>query len=249
MPQDSRTEPRPQAAGRFDSTHWTVVLAAAQTQSSEAQKALAALCDVYWPPLYCYLRRKGFGPHDAEDLTQQFFEQRVVTKLVLKGIDPSLGKFRTWLLTSLQNFLHNERARQNAQKRGGQAVHLSIHAQDGEGRYLAEPACNGEPEQYYDRIWGMRLLEQALGRLHNSFEEKGELSLYRELARFLPGAEQPPYDETAAKLGMTEAALKMRVSRLRQDLGRLLTAEVKRTVSSPAEAKDELRYLLTVLGA
>lgn len=92
------------------------------------------------------------------------------------------------------------------------------------------------------------LLEQALGRLQNSFEEKGELSLYRELARFLPGAEQPPYEETAAKLGMTEAALKMRVSRLRQDLGRLLHAEVKRTVSNPAEAKEELRYLLTVLG-
>lgn len=247
---NDRTAEGPNGKGRFTTTHWSMVLAAAQTHSPEAEAALEKLCLSYWYPLYAFARRKGASREDAEDVTQHFFGDRVVTKLVLQGIDPARGKFRTWLLNSFQNFLLNEWAKQRAQKRGGGVTHVSVDVQDAEGRYTAEPACDAPPEQFYDRVWACTLLTKALAQLRQSYEEKSETALYRELQNFLPGTHLvPAYEAVSARLGISEAALKMRVSRLKQDLRGLLKAEVKKTVSDPVEAEQELRYLRTVLGS
>ncbi len=240
---------QPNPRGEFVSTHWSVVLTAAQTQSPEACEALETLCAAYWYPLYAYVRRKGYSPPEAEDFTQEFFARRVVTKLIFRNVRPGEGKFRTWLLNSLQNMLCNEWDRQHAQKRGGNQPHVPVNLQDAEGRYLVEPAHDLTPEKIYERTWAMTLLDRALEELRASYEKAGKVELFGELKCFLPGAlSTQPHAEVAARLGKSEEAVKMAVSRLRQEYGRVLKDEIKRTVSSPEEAQSELRHLLAVLG-
>ena len=222
---------------------------AAQSHSPDAQQALETLCATYWRPLYAYLRRSGLSPQAAEDLTQEFFAQRVVTKLIFRGLNPAKGKFRTWLLNSLQNLLRNEWDKQQAQKRGGSHPHLSLDFQDAEGRYRLELAHDLTPEKIYEREWAMTLLENALNQLRQHYAAANKAALFEELKCFLPGAlSRQPYSEVALRLGKSEAAVKMAVSRLQQEYGNLLRAEIKRTVSNPAEEHEELNYLLTVLG-
>ena len=248
-PQDNPSQDSHHSApGRFASTHWSVVLSAAQTQSPEAQQALETLCKAYWYPLYAYLRRKGYGPPAAEDLTQDFFARRVVTKLIFRGAHPGRGKFRTWLLNSLQNLALNERDRQQALKRGGDQPHCSLDLQDAEGRYLTDPGHGLTPEKIYERTWAMTLLDHVLAQLETQCGQEGKATLFAELKCYLPGAlSNRPYAEVAARLGKSEEALKMAVSRLRQQYGQFVRAEIKRTVSSPTEVQEELRHLLAAL--
>ena len=237
------------AGSRFESTHWSVVLAAAQTESPEAEEAMTSLCGRYWYPLYAFLRRRGHASHEAEDSVQEFFARRVLTKGIFKGVAPGKGRFRTWLLNSLQNFTRNEWDRRQAQKRGGGHPHVPLDFEEGEARYRIEPADNTTPERLFERAWAMTLLDQALQTLEIEQARNDGVPLFEELKRFLPGAlAAPSYAEVAAKLGKSEAAVKMAVSRLRQDYGRCLRAEIARTVSSEAELREELRYLLSVLG-
>lgn len=239
----------PDGASRFATTHWSVV-AAARTDSTRAGEALETLALTYWYPLYAYLRRKGLDTAAAEDMTQDFFARRVVTRLIFKGVNPDRGKFRSWLLTSLQNFQRNEWHRQKAEKRGGDRPHVSIDVQDGEGRYLAEPGHDLTPDKLYERAWAMTLLDRALESLRAEYTGNGAEGLFDELKRFLPGALSAcPYAEVAARLDMSEGAVKMAVSRLRRDYGATLRNEIKRTVSSPAEVQEELQHLLSILGS
>ena len=240
---------QPSRRGEFASTHWSVVLAATQTQSPEASEALETLCAAYWYPLYAYVRRKGYSAPEAEDLTQEFFARRVVTKLIFRSVRAGEGKFRTWLLNSLQNMMCNERDRQHAQKRGGNQAHVPVDLQDAEGRYLIEPAHDLTPEKIYERTWATTLLERALTELKTTYEKAAKVELFNELKCFLPGAlSTQPYAEVASHLGKSEEAVKMAVSRLRQEYGRVLKDEIKRTVSRPEEVQAELRHLLAVLG-
>ena len=246
---NARPEKPGSAESRFASTHWSVVLAAAQTHSPEAFEALEGLCATYRYPLYAYLRRKGYSTHEAEDFTQEFFAQRVVTKLIFRGMSADHGKFRTWLLSSLQNLLCNEWDRRHAQKRGGDQQHVPLDLQDAEGRYLVEPAHDLTPEKIYDRMWAMTLLENALRELGENYERTGKTGLFSELKCFLPGAlSSRPYADVAARLGKSEEAVKVAVSRLRQEYGRAVKDQIKRTVSKPEEVQTELSYLLAVLG-
>lgn len=239
-----------EADGNFATTHWSLVLSAARTNSSRAVEALEALSLTYWYPLYVYLRRKGLDVHAAEDMTQEFFARRVVTGRIFKGATPDRGKFRSWLLTSLQNFQRNEWDRQQAQKRGGGRLHISIDMQNGEGRYLADPSHDLTPEKIYERVWAMTLLDRAIENLCEKYAANGAQALFDELKQFLPGATSAsPYSEVAARLDKSEAAVKMAVSRLRQEYGVILRDEIKRTVSNPEELREELQYLLTVLGS
>lgn len=234
--------------GRFASTHWSVVFAAAKTQSTDAHEALSSLCATYWYPLYAFLRRKGYTSHEAEDFTQEFFARRVVTKQIFRGINATEGRFRTWLLNSLQNFLRNQYDRKQAQKRGGGQPHLSLDFKDAEGRYVSEPTHNCTPERAYERSWAMTLLDRALTRLQHQYNEEGKAALFTELKSFLPGAfSGRSYAELASRTGKSEAALKMAVSRLRQQYGQILKAEIKRTVSRPEEEKEEIQHLLKAL--
>jgi RNA polymerase sigma-70 factor (ECF subfamily) len=247
-PAEERPEPAHDSGARFASTHWSVVLAAARSASPEAQTALEKLCRAYWYPLYAYLRRKGHSPHQAEDLTQEFFCNRVISRRIFQGLEPGVGRFRSWLLTCLQHMVVNEHEREQAQKRGGGAEHLSLDFKDAEGRFVAEPSHLLTPEKIYDRTWAMTLLGRALDLVAEKYKADGDESFFMQLQQYLPGQHSNrPYAEVAATVGKSEAAIKMAVSRLRQEYGRILRQEISRTVNSPTEVDEELRYLMEVL--
>jgi RNA polymerase sigma factor (sigma-70 family) len=246
---DSQRRDPPSRQYVFATTHWSVVVAAARTQSPEAEQALEALCRQYWYPLYTWLRRKGHSPHEAEDMTQEFFSRRIVTKLIFKGVQPGGGKFRTWLLNSLQNLVHNEWDKRHALKRGGERTHVPLETGDAEGRYAMEPAHDATPEKIYERAWAMTVLERALLELKETYEQKGKATVFSALKCFLPGAlSRRPLADVAASLGKSEEAVKMTVSRLRQEYGHILKRNIRRTVSDDSEVQAELKHLLAVLG-
>lgn len=234
--------------GRFASTHWSVVLAAARTASPEAAAAMEKLCHAYWYPLYAYLRRSGHTTHAAQDLTQEFFARRVVTRRIFQGMQPTEGRFRSWLLTSLQNLVRNEWQKGQAAKRGGAHPHCSLDFDSAEGRYLAEPAHDLTPEKLYDRSCATELLNLVADRLQEKYRREGNADLFQELKMFLPGEHSTRSQaEVAARLGKSEDAVKIAVSRLRQEYGRQLRAEVKRIVNHPDAVDAELRHLRAAL--
>lgn len=233
----------------FQTTHWSVVLAAARSESPDAAEALENLCTAYWYPLFAYLRRKGHPPHEAEDLTQQFFAARVVTRAIFCGAAPEHGKFRTWLLNSLQNLVLNEFDRGKAQKRGGGFAHVPLDFPSAEARYSNEPACDLTPECAYERAWALALIDRALSQLREKYERAGKIAFFEELKCYLPGAlSGMPHAEVAARLGKSEDSVKMAVSRLRREYGQTLRTQIKRTVSTDVEVGEELRHLFVVLG-
>ncbi len=249
MPTTEPNDQHPTAEGRFASTHWSVVLAAARTASPEAEAALEKLCVTYWYPLYAYLRRSGHAPHEAEDLTQDFFASRIVTKRIFQGIQPGAGQFRSWLLTSLQNMVKNEWEKARAVKRGGTQPHLPLDFQSAEGRYVAEPSHNLTPEKLYERSWVLTLLDLTVDQLQEKYRQDDKTVLFDELKLFLPGEHSTrSYAEVAARLGKSEDAIKMAISRLRREYGQFLKAEVKRMSVNAGEGDDELRGLLNALG-
>ena len=234
---------------RFASTHWSVILAAARTESPQAREALEKLCAAYWYPLYAYLRRSGCRPDAAEDLTQEFFATHVINRRVLQGANPAGGRFRSWLLTSLQNLVRNEHAKEMAAKRGGRVPHLPLNWQDAEGRYLAEPGHGLTPERLYERSWALTLLERVVRLLGARYADTGRTQLFDELKQFLPGEHSTrPLAGVAARLNRSEDAVKMAISRLRREYGELLTVELRRTVGDAREVEAERQHLLAVLG-
>lgn len=243
------SNPRPTAVQeRFASTHWSVVLAAARTASPEAEAAMENLCITYWYPLYAYLRRSGHAPHEAEDLTQEFFASRIITKRVLRDVQPAEGRFRSWLLTSLQNMVRNEREKARAIKRGGAQPHLPLDFQSAEGRYVTEPSHDLTPEKLYERSCALTLLSGTVDQLQEKYRKDGKAPLFDELKWFLPGEHSTrSYSVVAVRLGKSEDSIKMAVSRLRQQYGQLLRAEVKRMAGNVGEAEAELRGLLGAL--
>jgi len=244
---DSRTG----AAGgnAFSQTHWSVVLTAGDGASPGADAALESLCRAYWQPLYAYVCRKGCAPHDAQDLIQEFFS-RLLEKQFLRAIDPRKGRFRSFLIAALEHFLANQRRRQHAQKRGGMATFISLDEPLEEGRPLQIAGAGPTPQQLFEQQWAVALLDQVLARLKEEFAESGKERLFEETKIFLTGDRRPAsYRETAARLEMTEAALKMAVSRMRHRYGELLRLEIARTVNGPEEVAAELRTLFDALSA
>ena len=233
----------------FPPTQWSAILALCHLSSPGSEEALAKLCQRYWYPLYAYLRRNGHSPEQAEDLTQDFFAQRVVTGEIFRGVDPAGGRFRTWLLNSLQNLVRNDIDKRNAQKRGGGQPNVPIDFKDAEGRYIAEPADNETPETLFERAWMMTTLERALENLRLRYESAGKLKFFEAMRVYLPGAFNPkPYAETAALLGKSEDAIKTAANRLRNEYGIALTDEIKRIVSDPEDVRAELMHLAAVIG-
>jgi RNA polymerase sigma-70 factor (ECF subfamily) len=232
----------------FATTHWTVVLAAGEGDSASARRALEMLCAAYWYPIYVYVRRKGHGPDDAEDLTQEFFAQ-LIAKEHLRLADRTKGKFRTFLLAMLDQFLANARSRAHRQKRGGQFQFVSLDQQSAEERYALEPADDGgTPEEIFLRQWALTLLKKTTDALARKCAAEGKQELF-EVARRLLHREGAgvAYAEVAGRLGMSEGAMRVAVHRLRQRFGELLREEIAQTVSSPGEIEEELRFLMRVL--
>jgi len=227
----------------FRTTHWSLVLRAGQGSSPETEDALEKLCRTYWYPLYVYVRRQGHGPHDAQDLTQEFFA-RLLRLHSLEAVAPHKGKFRTFLLASLKHFLADAGDAARAVKRSNGQPILSLDDDTAERRYRLEPATGESPEVLYDRRWVLALLEQALDRLREEYAAAGKALHFEQMKAFL---EAPPiagdYDRVAAALGLNSGAVAVAVHRLRQRYRDLVRAEIAQTVASPEELADELRHL------
>ncbi len=234
----------------FLSTHWSLVLQAAQENSPHAAEALNQLCRAYWFPLYAWVRRKGRSPEEAKDCTQAFFA-RLLEKKYLKLADRERGRFRTFLLTSLDRFLINEWRKEQAEKQGGKAVFISLDLLEAEGCYQAGPASPElTPDQVFDKRWALELLEQVLSQLRLEYEADGRKELFHSLKPFMWGEKSScSQAEIAAQLGMKEAAVAQAVHRLRQRYGEVLRAEVAATVAAPGDVDNELRHLLRAVSS
>ena len=232
----------------FATTHWSVVLAAGgQAGSALAEGALETLCRAYWYPIYVYVRRKGYGPDDAQDLTQEFFTQ-LIAKERLRLADREKGKFRTFLLAMLDFFLAREWSRAHRQKRGGQFTFVSLDQQTPEERYRLEPPDNDTPDKRFLRQWAMTVLKQTLNALESECAANGKAALFREVKSLLSGErDSAAYAEISRELGMTEGAVRVAVHRLRERYGVLLRSEIAQTVSTAAEVDEEMRCLLDAL--
>jgi len=249
LSEDHKALPPPTAAGpgSFPSTHWSVVLSAGHSSVPGAQAALEKLCGTYWFPLYAFARRQGNSPEDAQDLTQDFFF-RLLEKNYLAKADPDRGKFRTFLLGSLKNFLVNEWKRAGRLKRGGGLEFLSIDTSAAEDRYAAEAPDEFNPDAEYETRWAVTLIEQVLTALRQEFIAADKARLFDELKGFIWGDKSTAsYAEIAGHLNLSEGTVKVAVHRLRQRFRELLRAEVAHTVARPEDIEVELRHLISVL--
>lgn len=232
----------------FATTRWTDVLAAARCDTTRAQRALAELCQTYWYPLYAYARRRGHGPQDAEDITQGFFERLLELKS-LAGVSSEKGKFRAFLLGSMNHYLASEHERATAQKRDVKRT-LSLDTETAEHRFLHEPVDRRTPETFYERQWALTLLELVVQRLCREYEDAGRGALFLEL-RFTITLDGPDarYPEIAHRLGMNQEAIRVAVHRLRKRYRQILREEIAHTVADEAEIAGELEYLRRVISA
>jgi RNA polymerase sigma factor (sigma-70 family) len=227
-----------------------MVLACADgSDSDRAREALASLFQTYWYPLYAYVRRRGYGEQDAEDLVQAFC-LHLHEKHAVARADRARGKFRTFLLSSLQNFLANEKERASAQKRGGGRELVRLDADEAEARYDREPAGSVTPETIFEKRWAHALLDQTVSDLRADFIMRGKQRLFDGLSSFLTGdLRETSYQTAADRLGLPLSAIKTTVHRLRRDYRSKLREEIGRTVSSPDEVDDELNHLRKILAS
>ncbi len=248
MSPQSDLEPGSDSSPRsFVTTHWSVVLAVREGDSTEADVALDRLCHAYWWPLYAFARRRGYAVHDAQDLIQEFFT-RLLARDFLSAVDRSKGKFRSFLLAALEHFLAKEWRRSQTQKRGGKFTFVSLDDGSAETQFLQVPSADLPPEKLFEQQWALTLLDQVVTRLRQEQVAAGKGELFDQLKIFLTGDKRAvAYAELAVKLNTTEAALKMTVSRMKKRYGELLREEIVNTVSDPAEIKDELRALFAAL--
>jgi DNA-directed RNA polymerase specialized sigma24 family protein len=246
----STSTPQPPASDAwFLTTHWSVVLSARDKDSPRSAAALEALCRTYWYPLYAYLRRQGRAPYDAQDLTQGFFA-RLLQKDYLQVAAREKGKFRTFLLVALKRFLANEWDREHALKRGGFAQVVSIDQEVAESRFAAEPSHHAQPDVLFDRQWALTLLERTMAQLKEEYVASGRAKLFEYLQSCLAREESAlPYAEIAARLNLTQAAVKMAIHRLRARYREILRTEIAHTVSSPGEVEEEIRLLFSAFGS
>lgn len=231
--------------GAFATTHWSSIRLAAQDGKS-SHPALEALCRAYWYPLYAFARRSGRSPHDAQDLTQSFFNYLLEKNLLAKA-DPAAGRFRSFLLASFRNFTSNEDQRSFALKRGGGSQVISWDVAHAEELFAEEPAGNETPETIYDRTWAVTVIDGALDALRAEYSASDKGALFKELSLFLTGDRGPSYAEIGTRLGLTEGNIKVAVHRLRQRYRELLRSTVANTVADPREVDAELHHLFRCL--
>jgi RNA polymerase sigma factor (sigma-70 family) len=234
----------------FVTTHWSMVLNAARTGTAHAEAALEQLCRTYWAPLYTYVRRKGHSPEDAQDLTQSFFE-RLLSESTFDRADPTRGRFRTFLLSSLRHFLVNEWKRGQRLKRGAGTIHLSFNCDPEEAFYAKEPVDHVTPEFLYEKRWALRLLEQAMESVREDYLRTQQGAVFEALRGCAWGdGSGARYQDAAQSLGISEGAVKIAVFRLRQRFRERLRETVGRTLPDPQnqyEVDAEIRHIQDVL--
>jgi DNA-directed RNA polymerase specialized sigma24 family protein len=238
-------------AYRFRTTQWHVVLLSAQSRAPGFQAALAELCRIYWYPLYAHVRRRGHAPEEARDLTQGFF-LHVLEHKTLGRADPRKGKFRSFLLGSLQNYLSTEAERAGCLKRGGKVAFVSLDLQAAEERYHLEPVDALTPEKVFAARWAMALLDEAMVRLRRQYAADDKVATVEVLKAFLDvgnGNDPPSYEQAAAALEVSVGAVKTLIHRLRKQYAALVREEIGRTVSEPADISAEIHELCEALTA
>lgn len=236
-------------AARFRTTRWSLVIRATDATDGMSHQALERLCQTYWPAVHAFIARRGKSPEDAKDLTQGFFA-RLLEKDWLRAADATKGRFRTFLLTAVTRFLANERDRSDALKRGGGQVPFSLNVPEVEPGGIPEPVDGATPEAVFERRWAETLLNRVLERLQAEFDGGGRTGRFEALKGFLTEDRgETSYAEVAARLGISQAAVKSGIHRLRQRYGELVREEIAETVDSPDEVEAEIRHLLNVLGS
>jgi len=243
-------EPEPPDARRgalFASTHWSVVVAAGESDSEQSRRALETLCRAYWYPVYAYVRRKRRDLHEAQDLTQEFFT-RVLEKHYLRSADRRRGRFRSFLLASLEHFLAKEWNRAHRLKRGGGLTFFSIEGGEAESRFLHRAAGELPPERHFEREWALAVVDQGVAQLRGEYEATGRGEVFESLRPFLTTeATGERYAELATRLESTPAALRVAVHRLRQRYAQCVREVIAGTVASQEEVEAEVLELLRAL--
>jgi DNA-directed RNA polymerase specialized sigma24 family protein len=234
---------------RFRTTRWSAILVAAESRMPGSHAALAELCRLYWYPLYAFARRRGSGPHDAQDLTQGFF-LHLLENRGLKQAHPLKGKFRSFLLASFQNFASDEAARARCLKRGGDREFVCLDSEDAESRYRLEPADHLTAEKIFDARWAMTLIGHAVERLRQEHVARGEEPRFEILKVFVgveEGKNPPSYEQVAQSLRVSVGAAKTLIHRFRKQYSVILRQEIGRTVSNPAAIDEEIHALCDAL--
>jgi len=249
MPTAEKSGDSERAPEQFHPTHWTVVLAAGDTQSPDSARALETLCQTYWFPLYAYVRRQGLDAHEAQDLTQAFFEH-LLEKKALGRVDPEKGKFRSFLLASLNNFLNNERDKARRLKRGGGVETFSLNSEQAEQRYESGLVHGESPEKLFERRWAQLVVERVANRLTAEFAGTGHAQRFEILKEFLMGdSARMSYEQAAATMGISVSAATSAIYRIRTRFRELFRAEIAATVGSLDQVDDEIRHLAAALAS
>jgi RNA polymerase sigma-70 factor (ECF subfamily) len=230
------------AQAEFPSTLWSLVLHAGAAPGDSPE--LGELCRAYWPPLYSFIRRQGYSPHDAQDFVQGFLA-RLLAREDLAEVGPEKGRFRTFLLTSLRNFVIKQALREKALKRGGGQVAIPFNAEEAE-RLCGPDLTANSPEAAFDRRFAQAIVARAFAALREEHRARGKEELFATLAPFLDGAEPEGYEAAAAKLGMAPGTVAVTIHRMRGRLRELLRAEVRQLCTSAAEEEQEMKHLLEV---
>ena len=244
---ESSANAEPPGQASFRTTHWSLVKAAGGNPSEASAKALEILCRAYWFPVYAHIRRRGHGPEEAQDLTQGFFEE-LLGKNRLEKADASRGRFRSFLLASANHYLSHEWEKLNAQKRGGGQNVISLDSLESEERFGLEPSADASPDLLFDRRWAKTILDRVFGILRAEFDVAGQVKRFDVLKVFLLGERSDlSLADAAAHLGMTEAAIKSAVHRLRLRFRDVFRSEIAETIDHAADVEDEMRHLLRSL--
>lgn len=231
----------------FPHTRWSVVLAARKETSAQSAAALETICQAYWYPLYAYVRRCGQSPHDAQDLTQDFFS-RLLEKRWLDSADRDKGKLRTFLIVALKNFMAKEWRRVSAQKRGGGQAHLPMDTAFAESRYAADASSDLRPEDIFEQQWALTLLELTLQRLQKEFESAGKPDEFEEMKGCLMAERGAiDYASVALRIGVNQGAARVAVHRLRKRFREIYREEISQTLSEGTDLDGELRHLAQAL--
>lgn len=232
----------------FVTTRWSVVLRAGASGSPSAESALATLCEAYWFPIYAHVRRRGNDPEAARDLTQGFFAELIERETIARA-DPDRGKFRSFLLKSVDRFIQHAHRDARALKRGGGREIISLDAQEAEARLALEPVDERSPDREFDRRWALATLERARQRLRSELAGAGKADLYYALHPHLFGdLEAVPYSDIARRMSVSLIAVKSAAFRLRKRFGELLREEVAQTLADASNVTEEVRHLIAALG-
>lgn len=240
---------RPDSDAEFATTHWSIVIAAGEQHRGDRQTALSKLCQTYWMPLYAYARRRVSDSHQAQDLTQAFFE-RLLEKNYVGDADPERGRFRAFLITAFKHFLSKERDRARALKRGGGQLIISLDFESVEARVSDQASEDLTPDQVFERQWAITLLDRVLVRLEREQERAGKGSQFQLLKNsIIRPTDGAPYADVASELGVTASAARMAASRLRNRYRELLRAEIAQTVGNKEDIDDEIQHLFAIFSS